>query len=486
MKQIHQRFRFLHRTSVLLGTGLLLLGNISSAWAGGCFSTTPQGECVKWDSAQPVVWHPEHGVLKSGDSGGGGDGEGDNSSGGGGCGLMPQAQATEVSNAQSVQIIAEAFQRWMDVPNASLDVQQGDFLPDGGDVDYSNVENFWVGSFTTGEGSTLDGSECYDADPSNDSKCGPIIFDESGLITQAIHGQCAQCDILGFAAILPETDDDYPQFTISNPVLRNSQAVVSGACLEPVVVDPQCGNCCPEGIDLKTVESTMTHELGHFLGMDHTLVNKAEYLKCVSGTCTAAELERIPTMIGFFVPGADLTTLHYDDQVTFAGMYPDSDAKTCTIVGRAQTNDGESGRCFEVVAAREVDGQPSPEFSAATVAGAFAPRNSQGISCFSGANYNACLNAEDAAEELKVHTNCVGNVCDRFEIRGLGAGTYKIGVQAFQKNGNPNQPIDFILEPCTRVRTYNGFDNPPEDSGVEVVCPEGINKVMDAGVIKMN
>jgi len=477
---------------ILFGLPFLILGESSSSLAGGCFSTTPNGECVKWDQNQPVVWRPESGALKgppSEQEGGGG--------GSGGCWLFPEAKAQDVGNAQAVQIIQDAFNRWMSVPNSDLTIQQGGSLPDGGDVNLTNIENFWTGSFITGDVSTLDPSLCYDADPNNDQNCGPIIFDHSGLVTQAIQGLCAHCDILGFAAILPQTQNDPPQFTISSPVLRNAQAVLSGACLEPAVIDPNCGNCCPAGIDLNTAEGVMTHELGHFLGLDHTLVNKDEYLKCTTQNCSNAELELIPTMIGLFVPGADLKTLHYDDMVTFAGLYPAAGgANTCTIRGNAQTSANGSGRCFEVIANRTVSGNvndpPSKEFAAGTVAGAFEPRNSQGVPCPAGVSYSSCVGQPGASNDLKVHTNCTtGANCGNFLIEGLDPGTYKIGVQAFQANGNPSQPIDFVLEPCTPVRTYSGTDNTAFDltgdpNATPIVnCPAG-GDITLPNPVKMN
>jgi hypothetical protein len=426
------------------------------AQAGGCFSTTPSGDCVKWDQGDPVVWRPETGPLKgppSEDGGGGG--------GGGGCNLVPEAQAIDVSNTQAVEIIQRSFDRWENVPLSQLDIQQGPPLNDGGDVNFTNLENFWIGSFITGETSTVDASGCYDTDPATEC-LNPVIFDHSGLVTQAIQGQCSYCFILGFAAILPETDDDSPQFTITNSTLRSSQAVVSGACLEPEVNDPFCpSNCCPTGIDLDVVEGTMTHEIGHFLGLDHTLTNKQEYLDCTDDDgCSAQALEDIPTMIGLFVEGADLKSLHQDDISTFAKIYPDTQAgannfsdNTCSISGYVVTGIGteDSGRCLEVVARRQGD---TRSIAVAVPAGEFAPRVTQGVQNTSGT-------------AGKNFDNCVGNAstCGAFVIDGLPAGTYTVDVQAL--SDPPQTPFNqWAQEPCIPPRAGASILDNPDATGV--------------------
>src|SRR6185295_3172515 len=139
------------------------------------------------------------------------------------------------------------------------------------------------------------------------------------------------------------------------------------------VVDPVCGDCCPKGITIDNIEGTMTHELGHYLGLDHTMVNKDIYLDCNDDTgCSPDLLEKIPTMIGFFVPNMDFKTLHQDDISTFTTLYPKVGNGTCAITGIAAQSGGTPQRGVEVVARNEA--MDKQVYAVATIAGAFNKR----------------------------------------------------------------------------------------------------------------
>lgn len=441
--------RYLKLSIVSLAGVLLAQGQ---AWAGGCFSTTKDGSslaatCVKWDQTKDVVWNYDAGPLKGPpeedvDRGGSG--------GSSGCQL---AKNLDVSNAEGVAMVERAFKRWTDVPGSKLNVVKGSPLLNGDDVNFSNVENVWSGGFVwpVPAESNVDASGCYDDNPST-ACLNPIIFDHSGLITDAIQGECAHCSILGFAAILPQVADDSPQDTILSPVLRSSQAVVSGACLEPRVIDPVCQDCCPKGITVDNVEGTMTHELGHYLGLDHTLINKQAFVDCMSDTgCGASLLEQIPTMIGFFVPKMDFNTLHQDDKAMFAAMYPDPAAgPTCVLTGIGKRSSGEPLRGLEVVVRKISDPQ---NYAVGVISGAYAKRDTQGVAGASGVNGK---NDENCAEADPAQ-------CAKYEIRGLEANqNYMVTVQDFT-DPTDNSNLGFVLEPLTPPLALAGVGDNPID-----------------------
>lgn len=426
-----------------------LLVAIPSAFAGGAFSTTPAGQPVLWDG--PVIWRAETGPIKgaTGDADGGGGGGGGGSSGGG-CQLT---KSLDINNAQAIDIVRNAFNAWDNVPNASIDIQEGPSL--GVDVNFDNVENFWVGSFFGGtQSSTVTADGCYDGDPATEC-LNSVIFDSTSVaersITDAIQGQCARFSILAFAAILPQTAND-AQGTITNPALKSSQMVISGACVQPVIApDSACdfpdtadneGSCPAGGISLEELQGTVTHEVGHYLGLDHTLTNKRNYIACQTGN-GECDLENIPTMIGLFTPGANLGTLHYDDQTTFARYYPaGGGAGTCTIKGVVNHAQQFGGRCMEVVARLN----NSEATAASFVAGSEVPRPTQGIpgsSGTSGKNQSNCTAGDQS--------------CGTYEIRGLQPGSYSIGVQNFSDSGAGSGLPSFILEPCTPALTSAAF-----------------------------
>ncbi|MFO1463560.1 MAG: hypothetical protein U1F66_07255, partial [bacterium] len=323
---------------------------------------------------------------------------------------------------------------------------------------------FWVGSFFDNTvASEASAAGCYDSDPN--TKCNnSIIFDSSNVpersVVDAIQGRCARFSVLAFAAIVPQQD---AAGNITSPILKSAQMVVSGACVPPVIApDPTCatdGNprwnetACPTGgITLEELQGTVTHEVGHFLGLDHTLTNKQNYIDCKTGAAGCVP-ENIPTMIGFFIPGANLNTLHYDDKVTFSRYYPSAGmaAATCTIKGAALSSVGSgstSGRCLEVVAKKNND----PAFAASFIAGSEVARaNNNG-------QQNNCTAGSAAA-------------CGAYEIRGLEPGNYTLSVQNFNDNGKGSALNGFILEPCHPAFDSTAFgDNP---TAANVVCAAG-------------
>jgi hypothetical protein len=466
--------RFSHLIiGILFSISCLFLLN-SSAQAGGCFYTTKDGStlaatCVKWEQTRDVVWNYDAGPLKGppeeGTGGGGGGG-------GSGCQL---GKALDISNAEAVAMIERSFKRWTDVARSQLNVVKGTTLLNGEDVNFSNIENVWAGKFKwpTPVQAQVDAAGCYDDDAA--TPClNPIIFDHSGLITQAIQGECTHCSILGFAAILPQTADDAPQETILSPVLRSSQAVVSGACLEPRVIDPVCGDCCPTDITPDNVEGTMTHELGHYLGLDHTLVNKDAFVDCSDDTgCSDALLEQIPTMIGFFVPKMNFNTLHEDDKKTFASMYPDATlaTTTCSVTGISRRSDNTTPqRCLEVVA-RQIGNDRN--IAVATISGSYVKRFTQGVGGAGGTDGKNEANCDDTADN-----------CARYEIHGLEPGNYMITVQDFT-DPTDNSNLGFVLEPCTPpLASASILDNPidstqPFTNGQTFVCTAGGNHAVN-------
>lgn len=472
--------------SIFVLAGLASLGIAACfskpVYAAQAFSSTKGSQAVLWQG--PVVWRAETGPIKgSSSSDGGGDTGG---GGGGGCSLT---KSLEVNNTDAVQLVREAFEIWKGVPNSSLDIQEGPSL--GTDVNFDNIENFYVGEFNVGGqkvGSNASPAGCYDSDP-NTECLNSVIFDNSNVpersLVDAIQGQCARFSILAFAGILPKQD---AQGAITDPVLKSAQMVISGACVSPVIApDPNCdfpatpdneGACPAGGITMQELKGTIVHEVGHFLGLDHTLVNKQNYIDCQTGT-GSCDLENIPTMIGLFVPGADLSTLHYDDKVSFAKYYPSSTTTvsgvevipgTCTLAGKVFRSNGTTQqRCMEVVA--KLDNNPAT--STGMVSGAEVPRNSVLTQIQETGN-----DPNGANNDCSDPANC-----SNFEFRGLTPGNYTIGVQNFNDNGKGTGLADFVLEPCHPALTASSnLDNPSALTNVSCVAGGAVTNL----VVKAN
>ncbi len=453
---------------IFSGIAASLLFSSSSAFSGGAFSTTPAGEPVLWQGAT-VTYRLDPGGLKGTEESEGGGGGG----GAGGCSLFKEAKAITVNNADAANMVRHAFDQWKAVTNSAITINEGPML--GENVNLSNVENFWAGTFpgAGGVSSTYTAEDCYNGGP---NCLNSIIFDTSGLVTDAIQGRCARYGVLGFAAILPQTAND-AQGTITSKDLKAAQMVVSGACLDPAIVpDASCGSTqfpseCPAGgISLEELQSTITHEVGHFLSLDHTLVTWQNYQDCQGlpgGNSANCNLEALPSMTGLFVENANYDTLAMDDEVTFRRYYPSGGmaGATCTIRGTVRQSDGTTDlRCEEVVARLDND----PLKAAGFVSGAESPRVTQGIAF-----------TPTPATEGKNKANCTAN-CGAYEIRGLPPGTYTMGTHDF--GDNAQRPFGFILEPCTPAiaDASNGNEDPTDDAGaIAFTCNAGDNLVKD-------
>jgi len=138
------------------------------------------------------------------------------------------AGAIVINNEEGAEIIRNAASRWNDVDSSTVKLADNGFLPF--DISVFNYWNFFgLGQFN------------QFVRPEN-----PIIFDADGSITDDLLGFGSSNSILGFAAI--RFADSFSAEFISGWVVLNGQL----ASLD------------------ETFEQTVLHELGHFLGLDHS------------------------------------------------------------------------------------------------------------------------------------------------------------------------------------------------------------------------
>ncbi|MBI1388573.1 MAG: hypothetical protein GC154_09015 [bacterium] len=128
------------------------------------------------------------------------------------------------SNEDARALIVNAFDVWQSVDGTAIRFEAGPNLPD--DVNGQNFNLYLDGRI---EG------------------LNPIIFDSDGSITDAIFGQNAKDDILGFASITRSNQ---------NRIL-SSQAIFNGVYITENQITPQ------------SFHPTILHELGHWIGLDH-------------------------------------------------------------------------------------------------------------------------------------------------------------------------------------------------------------------------
>ncbi len=298
--------------------------------------------------------------------------------------------------ATTLQIIDESFQAWEDIEGISLNIVGGDTLP-------ANVldsqENF-TEVFET------ELANCYPEvfGPANGPCRNPIFISEDGQLFDNLFGQCARFNILGVAG--PQLPADDPEENTRTEVKRG-WAAVNGACISPEESVDGC-NSCPFTAQESNIRATMMHELGHFLGVHHAMVNPEEFVAGINDpdSFTEDKITHFPEMFPTSLPnGLDPAGLHKDDHEIFKALYGVDNNDTCTVTGKVYASDGSTElRGAEVRATNVTPGQEFID-AVAFVSGTNAPRLDR-----------YALNQGNCTQD-----------CGSYELRGLTPGeTYQI------------------------------------------------------------
>jgi hypothetical protein len=390
------------RLLIAVFLALFGLGFVAPAWAGGALKTNINGVPYRW--GETLVYNVEGGALKSG----------------------------VYDAAASRALIEEAFEKWAGVSGVNLEILGGDPLPDGGDTTINNFEQFY----------NAGASDCYDGNPS--TPCySPIIFDEDGSIIEKLFGECSQFSMVGFAGFVNQSNPS------GDPLLnelKKGQAIFSGACIAPAVTKDGCSPC-KQILDDEAIRSLILHELGHFLGMDHSQVNPESYLACSGGSCPDEVQEDLPTMFPMLMKSASMATLHRDDIAQFQRLYGSPQEDTCSVTGNVLASDGTTPLRGVEIVARNTDPALSTTDAISFISGAEAPR----------------LTAKDKTQE-----NCLED-CGKYEISGLTRGeTYQLCTQRVLNNFTGTRALNPVEVP------FQGVDNDcPEGLTVTCECPAG-------------
>ncbi|MDO8520252.1 MAG: hypothetical protein Q7T11_08845 [Deltaproteobacteria bacterium] len=317
----------------------------TAAIAGGPISVSPSGTAAKWDS--PISLHLETGV----------------------CGSF--------SNADMADSLEVNLAYWEDITGISLgyDIDTDSITVD---IDVNNYEDYVVET---------------SSDPGLQDSLNPVIFDDTGEITDAIFGEDQYLSTLGFASA-----DGYSDSALT--MIADGQAVFNCRCLAgngegdcPYCAGNDCdcsenelGQCddCT-GDDCETVlfttedlDFTMTHELGHMTGLDHTQVNQALASGC--DVDQAGDCDDLTTMYPISVDAADQVTPARDDEVAMLTLYGLSTLQNnfCTVTGTLLDGDGNPLRCADIQA--ETDDSAD---TIAVVSGIFASHDNNIEECLS-------------------------------------------------------------------------------------------------------
>lgn len=243
---------------LLLPSFLLILFCYSAAYAGGPLQATGTKPVV-WDIANngPVTLTLDRGPLGQFDSAG------------------------------AYAIMLDAVLRWDTISTSSLQVKIGGYL----DHNVSNAND----PILTGVNAGTDGII-------------PVVFDETGAITDAFLGSGASNQVLGFA--LPESSD--------NVTFTEGRIVMGGSNLNR---------------SASRLLTTMTHELGHLLGLSHSQ-------------------HSMRGITPIMYPSSSVGELHDDDVLAISMLYPveGNQAIFGSIEGRILDADGNPVSGLNIVA----------------------------------------------------------------------------------------------------------------------------------------
>ncbi|MCU1306963.1 MAG: hypothetical protein JWN45_1658 [Acidobacteriaceae bacterium] len=228
------------------------------------------------------------------------------------------------SNAAAVAQVAASFGIWSGAPTATVPVAQSPGLL-GVDID-SNCSGTAVPNPIT---------SCYlnyyNRFPDGRS---PIIFDNDGSIVNALFG--SRCALGGLGGFQGTTNDGGITWTVESYVILNG-AYLGGSC---------------GANTLSSSGRIFTHELGHFLGLGHTVVNGElvisgiPYLTFGVPPCSSVEV-----MLSNSTPCSPPNTLQKDDIANISTLYPNASfANTGKISGRVFRPDGSTPfNCANIV-----------------------------------------------------------------------------------------------------------------------------------------
>ncbi|MGH9868011.1 MAG: FG-GAP-like repeat-containing protein [Candidatus Polarisedimenticolia bacterium] len=238
---------------------LLMGAVISPVRAGGPRAVNGLGEPMLWSTASPIVYHPDSGPL----------------------GLL--------SNAQARALLTQAFIPWDTIPG-SLSFTEG--APLGLDVNaqgfaFSNTAHYLNFYRVDGDG------------------LSPVIFDHDGSIIDALFGVGARFEVLGVAGL-------------DNPIAVSTQITGASIIINGAFYDGVGEPASPEDVTLEGLKATMVHEIGHFINLDHTVLNHE-----VALDDDASNDIYVPTMFPLAVldEGA-LASIHLDDRTAARDIYP--------------------------------------------------------------------------------------------------------------------------------------------------------------------
>jgi len=199
-----------------------------------------------------------------------------------------------LAKANADQLVNEALQIWNTVATSTVNLSQGADVPE--DIDATNFSRYIPAPFS--------------ADHNDDDGLNPIVYDSDGGIIDAFfgtgQGTGPDATVVGFAA---------SSIIIGSSFFTEGFAVINGND--------------DLGVPLLQLRLIVAHELGHFMGLDHSQadINNTEvldpFLPRQPPSCSTAPPDDYPLMYPYAC--RENQVLHPDDGVAVSTLYPATD-----------------------------------------------------------------------------------------------------------------------------------------------------------------
>jgi hypothetical protein len=186
-------------------------------------------------------------------------------------------------NSDANELVQQAFSLWNDVSSATVKLIV-DTTTITEDINLDNFDEYLP---------NLSGTEL-----NGDDGLNPIVYDDDGEIIDAYFGVGQSSNTVGFAASILTQGGSY---------FDEGYAVINGKDLN---------------LSTTTFKLLITHEIGHFIGLDHsqTDINNAETTFGFPRVCETSPAYHYPVMYPFIC--RDDSTLYIDDIIAVSALYP--------------------------------------------------------------------------------------------------------------------------------------------------------------------
>lgn len=237
----------------------------------------------------------------------------------------------------------------------------------------------------------------------------PIIFDTDGSIIDALSGPESSRRVVGKTA-----------FRCFKGTLADPQGVTQAF----LIMNGRFMDGLPDPIDLplNVYAGVILHELGHYLGLHHSMVNEGAYEGVLNGSRPLDDSKYVPVMYPLILTNSIASTvLKPDDIAVLRSLYPQTGDAFGSISGDIQSSSDANVMGANIVARRMDDPL------------------CQAVSAVSG---RECVPLTSSASgEPSVLSEMCNNpqLAGSYKIRGLTPGPYRVEVSEIVDQGGARQ-----------------------------------------------